>query len=439
MIRPTLLAAALVAATAACDRSPGHVGAGAEVLMLDVDPAPIDKLDILFVIDNSGSMEAQQDALVEAVRDQLFGQLEAELGELPDLHIGVTSTAAPLPPGSPSIGGCNPVPSQIGGTLLTNSCPGITGNFLIDEDDGAGGRARNFEGTLADNVTCMGRLGTGGCGFEQPLEAMTRALDGSQPDNAGFLRDEAMLLIVIVSDEDDCSTRDSEFFGDPNATVASPLGPRTSFRCFDFAVTCDEDNRTFGTKTDCTLRDDSYLTPIDDLVFRLRAAKPDPTRIMVAGIHGGADSIEVGPDLDDPARPSLQNQCVGTNVEVAPAVRLVGFGAAFPSRWVLAADCAQSTSTKVHRITRATAGVLAGTTCLLGPTPDIATCDVVTVSPTGTRTSLRRCDGGAASDCYLLGVDPAGCSYTDHQVRAVVPPQLIPPGHRLQVRCGLAR
>lgn len=437
MMRFILLVAA-AAAVAACDRTPGRLGPGAgpELLLLDVDPEPVDKLDILFVIDNSGSMGEQQDALVEAARDQLFGQLEAELGGLPDLHIGVTSTSAPFPAGTPSIGGCTTSGASTGGVLTTNSCPDITGNFLIDEDDGAGGRTRNYQGALADNFACMGRLGTVGCGFEQPLAAMIRALDGSEPTNAGFLRDDAMLLVVVVADEDDCSTRDGALLDEPNAALESMLGPRTSFRCFDFAVTCAEDNRTFGPKTDCVLRDDSYLTPVGDLAARLRAVKSDPTRIMVAGIHGDADGLVVGPDPDDPSRPFLDNQCIGTDFEATPALRLNGFGAGFPSRWMLSADCTQTTSTKVQRIARATAGVLSRSACLLGQAPDLETCEASTVSPTGVRTALRRCTGGAAPDCVHIAADPQACSYTDHQLRAVVPPALVPQGHRLQVVCA---
>ena len=34
---------------------------------------------------------------------------------------------------------------------------------------------------------------------------MKRALDGSNPENEGFLRDDAFLAVIFVADEDDCS------------------------------------------------------------------------------------------------------------------------------------------------------------------------------------------------------------------------------------------
>jgi len=53
---------------------------------------------------------------------------------------------------------------------------------------------------LASDVACIAAVGTHGCGIEQPLEAMRVALD--MPD---FHRDDAVLGVIIVTDEDDCS------------------------------------------------------------------------------------------------------------------------------------------------------------------------------------------------------------------------------------------
>jgi hypothetical protein len=429
-----LLLATAAAALASCNQPPGHIGSGGSLVVLDVDPYAIDQLDILFVVDNSGSMEGQQAALVAAARDSLFGQLVADLGHLPDVHVGVVSTD--MGTGGVNIGGCSSSsqPGGDDGALLTNACAGITGNFLIDEDDGAGGRTRNYEGDLADVFGCMAQLGTSGCGFEQPLAAAVRALDGSVAGNAGFVRDDAFLLVVIVADEDDCSTVDGGMFGDPNGTLETALGPRTSFRCFEFGVTCAEAPRELGEKTACVPREDSYMTPLDDLAARLRAVKADPSRIMVAGIHGGTGGVAVAPDPDDTSRPYLDTLCKDTDFEVTPAIRLSAFGANFPARWILTPECLQSTSAKIARITRATAGVLDRSTCLLAAAPVTDTCEVVTVSAAGARRTIPRCDGGGG-DCYEIAPDAAACGYTVHQLRVVVPPALMPPGDRLQMRC----
>ena len=49
-------------------------------------------------------------------------------------------------------------------------------------------------------------------GFEQPLEAMYRALLDPEKLNQGFLREDAFLAVIIISDEDDCSTEDNRMF-----------------------------------------------------------------------------------------------------------------------------------------------------------------------------------------------------------------------------------
>src|SRR5690606_20250072 len=55
---------------------------------------------------------------------------------------------------------------------------------------------------------CFAPQGISGCGWESPLEAMARALDNMQnperPEH-GFLRSDALLAVLIVTDEVDCS------------------------------------------------------------------------------------------------------------------------------------------------------------------------------------------------------------------------------------------
>jgi hypothetical protein len=62
-----------------------------------------------------------------------------------------------------------------------------------DHPDGA--RERNYTGSLADAFVQLGDVGTAGCIYTRPLEAMRRAL-GDKPANAGFYRDDAALAVV---------------------------------------------------------------------------------------------------------------------------------------------------------------------------------------------------------------------------------------------------
>ena len=56
----------------------------------------------------------------------------------------------------------------------------------------------------------MTSFGDVGCGFQQPLEATYLALHGDVPENAGFLRDDALLVVVYIVDKDDCSVPDTD-------------------------------------------------------------------------------------------------------------------------------------------------------------------------------------------------------------------------------------
>jgi hypothetical protein len=63
---------------------------------------------------------------------------------------------------------------------------------------------------MAQDFTCLAMLGTNGCGFERPLDAVRKALgENALPGgcNAGFLRDDSLLLVLWVTDENDCSAR----------------------------------------------------------------------------------------------------------------------------------------------------------------------------------------------------------------------------------------
>jgi hypothetical protein len=59
---------------------------------------------------------------------------------------------------------------------------------------------------LAFQTGCLTVLGTGGCGWEQPLAASVRGL--SRPDQSGFVRQFSLLAALFISDEDDCSVAD---------------------------------------------------------------------------------------------------------------------------------------------------------------------------------------------------------------------------------------
>jgi hypothetical protein len=179
---------ALLGLAACGDDAPPLFADPPKVEVATFPAAPARQLDLLFVIDDSTGMDGPQRALAEQL-PVLFGHLAVLPGGLPDLHIGVTTTdlgttgsGDPETPG-PAIGtagsgGC--AGSGKDGALVANGAP-ITGAYVIDEAAGID-RERNYTGELADVVSTMLKVGAGGCGFEQPLHAVRRAL--SNPANA---------------------------------------------------------------------------------------------------------------------------------------------------------------------------------------------------------------------------------------------------------------
>ena len=416
---------------AACQQGDAPVG-GVYEMVLDQAPEPIEALDVLFVIDDSGSMEDEQSALIDAAGDALFSQLAITAGGLPDLHVAFVSTD--LGAGDGTISACdssNEGRFQLG-AVGGLGCPDVSGQFLVDEDDGAGGRTRNFSTTLGEAFACAAAFGVEGCGFEQPLEAMLRALDGTNPENAGFLRDEALLLVVFLTDEDDCSASDSDLF-DTSAESMEELGRVSSFRCFEQGVVCDDDQpRELGVKTNCTPREDSaYVYSLGRYVDFLHGLKPDPSMVMVAGMFGDPQ-VEVTVDVT--SWESLADVCPG-DTRADPAVRLHALSEGFPARWVFTTIC-DPMAKRLTTIADTTANVLAARACLTGALPSSPVCHAFAEVPGGARRTLPICTGSESTGCVTIAPDEETCTFTSHALAASAP-DLLDPGEHLLVECGV--
>ncbi|MDB4962261.1 MAG: hypothetical protein JWP01_2260 [Myxococcales bacterium] len=419
-------------ALAACSEPTVVVGGLQEVATLKAIPNR--NLDILFVIDDSPSMTDKQVALAAAFPRMIdvLGQVD---GGLPNLHIGVitsdmgTSASGSATPG-PAIGaagngGCAGVGD--GGALQMST--GMTAAFLSDIERN-GTRERNYTGELRDTFGTLARVGDLGCGFEQHLAAMSHAL--VHPSNAGFLRPEANLAVVILADEDDCSASDIALFGPESAQ----LGPLQSFRCFRHGVTCDPDATSIGTKTGCAPRSDSpFVDDVTAHVDALLATKDDPRMLMVAGIVGNPEPVAVelsAPPGGGTPQPTLASSCVfqtpsGTSA-AAPAVRLAAFLDAFPGRSTLTSVCGGDLDNPLGLI-GSTAKQLVGDPCLdtslladASPDPGIQpSCEVVDIrdaSPDAPNV-LPLCSSGSP-DCYQLVADQAACPASDDHLRVKI-------------------
>lgn len=169
-----------------------------------VEPQPA---DILFVVDNSGSMADEQENLARN-----FGSFIEAIAGLDDYRLAIVTTDLRL--GNDEQAGLRTFTykttepytwlvaqstAMCSGTGIPHACfrgpdPSlrvITSGMPRDQ------QIRAFQ----DNV----RVGSCGSGDEQGLEAMKRALEatGTGECNEGFLRQDANLVVVIVSDEED--------------------------------------------------------------------------------------------------------------------------------------------------------------------------------------------------------------------------------------------
>lgn len=240
-LAPLLLGAAVL--TTGCpDREVGKVDPKPITDQKKEVPVQINRdIDILFVIDNSGSMREEQDSLAGNF-NRFINVLNNIEGGLPNVHIGVVSTDVGAGPfgidkcsGDGDSGNLQAQPQ--------GACNAPDDQFIVDLAREDGSRDTNYTGDLADVFSCIAQLGTGGCGFEQPLESMYRALNGNATNN-GFLREDAFLAVIIISDEDDCSTENTQMFNTDASLdrIDSDLGFLSSFRCFEFGVQCEPDD-----------------------------------------------------------------------------------------------------------------------------------------------------------------------------------------------------
>ncbi len=346
----------------------GNGGGGAGNGGAHVDS--FDKLDLLLVLDNSSSTSHLQLNLACNFSRFVDG-LRALTTGMPDLHIAVVTPdlgagalripSCARPGGDDGAMQSAAYPVQIDCsangppiTLDTTGCTGPQGGkawirYRSPTDNNIGGQA------LTRAVACISALGDQGCGFESPLAAAARALerasDENDPSNGGFLRVDALLLIVILTDEDDCSLPADSLLGDTTGTdLDSDLGPLTSFRCTEHGVICDGFQRDpahpaairqpgpMGGYRNCRPNDDGVgvpdprhrLVPVRDLVARIQAIKPPwMTKVEVIGGPAPPDAafdVEQSTVGGTPA-PRLTASCRGSaGVGLAePGVRLQAF------------------------------------------------------------------------------------------------------------------
>ena len=302
-------------------------------------PSPTGKLDILFMVDDSASMAPLQAKLKTQIPAFLNALANPTTLAKPDLHVAVVSS---------SFGGgawANVAQCQSGshpgddqgnfqqgpGGAGSGACPMLhAGETFLKSGDGTAANPPNFDGDLSTALSCMAALGDGGCGFEAPFASVYYALaKGSllpgptdqthDANNGGFLRADAQLAVIMLTNEDDCSVAFDSLLLDPgvnSVTDPSGLGALTSYRCNEFGHLCAGSPPPHGFptslpaegvtltscvsaedagKTDPLLRDPNgnadptmgHLWPtVSGLATALKALKANPNDVFLAAIAG---------------------------------------------------------------------------------------------------------------------------------------------------------
>ena len=206
------------------------------------------QLDMVFMIDNTpgmapkvAKMNKQLPKLIETLKDPTDGTL-------PDLRVALINSDLGSA-GTYLTGGCASKMLPDG----TQSIFGDLGRFQMPKEpsvctfeDGArfleyeAGRPVNYSGDITTVLACMtGNLGTSGCDLQHQIQAFEFALAakglGNEDQQKAFLRDDALLALVFLTDEDDCSVATNDgLFGD----FAEARGEAGDLRCATRAHQC---------------------------------------------------------------------------------------------------------------------------------------------------------------------------------------------------------
>jgi len=342
-------------------------GEGGETTGSPQPTEPSDEVDILFVVDNSGSMGDEQANLSESIHGLILPLVDGGF----DIRVAVTTS-------DDSNYWCSGsgVSDPESGQFVYSSCRSRLGDFYFSGTDTAAETACTdfceFDSITAsdgpwldvtdaasafDALRCVLPQGINGCGFESTLESGRKALalagsDGQ--DESGFVRDGAHLAVVFVTDEADCSfnpshqatvfgeqgTGNQEFWSLPDVQQ-SP----TSAVCWNAGVDCDfslgseqcvsADKDVNGNAT--TDADQAALHPVARFRSQLEALRQDKLSsgadVFVFGLVGvpenydGVMSYAQGPDGTSPdsfqAKFGIGQGCSSAVVgEAVPPVRI---------------------------------------------------------------------------------------------------------------------
>ncbi|HWB76805.1 MAG TPA: hypothetical protein VG755_17685 [Nannocystaceae bacterium] len=308
-------------------------------------------IDVVFVIDNSGTMGEEQLNLA-ANFPLLIQQLQTltDAGGnpvTPSVNIMVTTTDFGHPlctpfqkpdytprRGAPVYEGCNARINRFTGLdpndplvieeACTTNCPVDVApgdQFLHFDAQDSNVPGMDPQMDAAKALSCIGPQGIDGCGYEAPLETMLQAInpeacwnDPTSEEcaadlewgqfNKPFLRPGALLAIVLVTDEVDCSVAApngfSYFTNDMNTQYwetnpHSGTPQPSSAICWNAGVTCTGPDAS-GNYSSCVSAVNDVLHPTKRYIDYLKyVAEHDEKEVIMLGILGVPEVIQHNP------------------------------------------------------------------------------------------------------------------------------------------------
>jgi len=234
----------------------GSVGGAFEQIKVN------NKVDIVWVVDNSGSMENEQSSMAENFDNFISTFVTRNI----DYKIGITTT-------------------DTGGT---GSVFEHNGEFQGAEPVLSSSMDQAY---VKNNFISNINVGISGSGRERGLEASKMAIEkNSDPssNNYQFLRDEAILAVIIVSDENDISSNSTESYVNFLSGVKNVLS--------DIAVypIVDTTSQSYP---------DPYYTPVDMDLYLQDFLNPGGARYLTTCEKIGGFSA----DIDDEFSTTLLN------------------------------------------------------------------------------------------------------------------------------------
>lgn len=300
----------------------------------------VTNVDVLFMVDSSNSMEAEQSALRREL-PRLVESLTAgtrsdgtAFTPVADLHVAVVTSDLGVGLDADAMG-CNAFGDD--GLMLSESetsCGDSNARYLSFRTEDHPNLSADAQ-AFGDQFGCIANVGVHGCGIEQQLESVLKALTPADnaslsflggtrghgtDENAGFLREDSVIAVILVTDEDDCS--------------ATPEYANAVY---------DDETTTFpeGQNVRCQLHTEQAAYNVERYLTGLRALRPGhEEKVVFAAITGVPQDLVANPaetDYDailaDDRMQLRVGECRGVDC-ILPACESSG-GSAAPARRIV--------------------------------------------------------------------------------------------------------